>query len=240
MKAKSVNSVLEFISTFCNFIVLNLVFLITCLPVITIGTALSSLYFVTLKEARGEYGYLVRTFIRELKHNLKSGTKAFSILFVIGAVLLFNLFFWFGIGTIVSAVVTGLIITASIAWFLIFTYTFPLIGRFENSTKQTLKNAFGLAMANMKYTFALIIMDAFVFFLCMFLEPMKLIMVLFGFVFTAYCQSFIFKKVFEPYEAERFAVQDAEPPAPKNTRQSNQSPTGTACLICTISRTLKS
>ena len=38
-------------------------------------------------------------------------------------------------------------------------------------------------MSNMKATFALIIIDAFV----------------------AYCQSFVFKKVFEPYEAEQIA-----------------------------------
>ena len=183
MKSKAMNPVLDFINTLCNFVALNLVFLITCLPVITIGTALSSLYYVTLREARGGYGYLVRTYLREFKNNFKKGTIAFAILFLIAAM---------------------------IGWFLIFTYTFPLIGRFENSTKQTLKNAFGLAMSNMKATFALIIIDAFVFFLCLFLSPMKLIMVLFGFAFTAYCQSFVFKKVFEPYEAEQIAPENTE------------------------------
>lgn len=211
MKSKPVNSVLDFINTFCNFIVLNLIFLITCLPVITIGAALSSLYYVTLKEARGEYGYLVRTYIREFKRNLKSATIAFSILFVIGAALLFNIVFWFGTGTIISTILTGVMIAASVAWFLIFAYTFPLIGRFENSTKQTFKNAFGLAVIHLKYTLALITIDAFVFFLCLFLAPMKLIMVLFGFAFVAYCQSFVFKKIFEPYEDEQLAVQDTEP-----------------------------
>ncbi len=183
MKSKAMNPVLDFINTLYNFVALNLVFLITCLPVITIGTALSSLYYVTLREARGEYGYLVRTYLREFKNNFKKGTIAFAILFLIAAM---------------------------IGWFLIFTYTFPLIGRFENSTKQTLKNAFGLAMSNMKATFALIIIDAFVFSLCLFLSPMKLLMVLFGFAFVAYCQSFVFKKVFEPYEAEQIAPENTE------------------------------
>ena len=50
MKSKAMNPVLDFINTLCNFVALNLVFLITCLPVITIGTALSSLYYVTLRE----------------------------------------------------------------------------------------------------------------------------------------------------------------------------------------------
>lgn len=210
MKSKAMNPVLDFINTLCNFVALNLVFLITCLPVITIGTALSSLYYVTLREARGEYGYLVRTYLREFKNNFKKGTIAFAILFLIGAILLFNIAFWFGTGTMPATIITGVLIAAMIGWFLIFTYTFPLIGRFENSTKQTLKNAFGLAMSNMKATFALIIIDAFVFFLCLFLSPMKLIMVLFGFAFTAYCQSFVFKKVFEPYEAEQIAPENTE------------------------------
>ena len=161
MKSKAMNPVLDFINTLCNFVALNLVFLITCLPVITIGTALSSLYYVTLREARGEYGYLVRTYLREFKNNFKKGTIAFAILFLIGAILLFNIAFWFGTGTMPATILTGVLIAAMIGWFLIFTYTFPLIGRFENSTKQTLKNAFGLAMSNMKATFALIIIDAF-------------------------------------------------------------------------------
>ena len=55
-KGKLMNPVLDFINTLCNYVILNLVFLITCLPVFTIGTALSSLYYVTLKEARGESG----------------------------------------------------------------------------------------------------------------------------------------------------------------------------------------
>ena len=83
MKSKAMNPVLDFINTLCNFVALNLVFLITCLPVITIGTALSSLYYVTLREARGEYGYLVRTYLREFKNNFKKGTIAFAILFLI-------------------------------------------------------------------------------------------------------------------------------------------------------------
>ena len=202
MKTTLANPVLDFINTLCNFVVLNLVFLISCLPVITIGTALSSLYYVTLREARGEYGYLVRTYIKEFRKNLKSGTAAFAVLFVIGAVILFNLAFWFNLGGIPAAVITGLMAVGAIVWLFTFTYTFPLIARFNNSTKQTLINTFCLMMSNVKATLALLLIYVMVLFLCVFLVPMKLMMVLFGFAFIAYCQSFVFKKVFEPYEKE--------------------------------------
>ena len=200
MDTKLVNPVLDFINTLCNFIVLNLIFLITCIPVFTIGAALSSLYCVTMKEARGEYGYLVRTYLQEFKKNFKSGTKAFLILFAAGALLLFNLVFWFTFGTIPATVISALLFVACIAWFFVFTYTFPLIARFENTTKQTLQNAFCLTMSHVKATLFLLLIDALVFFFCLFLAPMKLLMVLFGFAFIAYCQSFILIKVFEPFE----------------------------------------
>ena len=203
MNTKILNPVLDFINTLCNFIVLNLVFLITCLPVFTIGAALSSLYYVTLKEARGEYGYLIRPYLQKFRENLKTGTAAFAILFVIGAVLLFNLAFWFSVGSIASSVLTGLFFIALILWLFVFTYTFPLIARFENTTRQTLKNAFCLLMANVKPTLALLGIYIAVVTLCMFAKPMKLFMVLVGFAFVAYCQSFVFKKVFAPYEHEQ-------------------------------------
>ena len=114
MNTKLVNPVLDFINTLCNFIVLNLIFLITCIPVFTIGAALSSLYCVTMKEARGEYGYLVRTYLQEFKKNFKSGTKAFLILFAAGALLLFNLVFWFTFGTIPATVISALLFVACI------------------------------------------------------------------------------------------------------------------------------
>lgn len=202
-KGKLMNPVLDFINTLCNYVVLNLVFLITCLPLFTIGTALSSLYYVTLKEARGEYGYLVRPYLSEFRKNLKSGTAAFGMLFVIGAVLLFNLVFWYSMGTIATSVLSGLFVIALILWLFVFTYTFPLIARFQNSTKQTLKNALCLMMCNVKSTIALALIYITVITLCVFARPMKLLMVLFGFAFIAYCQSFIFKKVFEPYEKEQ-------------------------------------
>lgn len=200
MKTKMMNPVFDFINTLCNFAALNLVFLITCLPVFTIGTALSSLYAVTLREARGEYGYLVCTYMKEFKTNLKTGTAAFLILSAAAAALIFGLGFWLTMGTTFSAVVFGLVIVACIAWFIVFTYTFPLIARFENTVKQTMKNAFAIAMCDLKQTLFLILIDAVCFFFCVFLAPMKILMVLFGFAFIAYCQSFIFIKVFEPYE----------------------------------------
>lgn len=44
----------QFMNSLAAFIGLNVIFLITCLPIFTIGPALTALYTVTLKEARKE------------------------------------------------------------------------------------------------------------------------------------------------------------------------------------------
>ncbi len=95
MKLKTDNAIFQFISMTCDFIALNICFLICCIPVITIGPALSALFTVTLKEAKGEHGYLIRPFFAAWKENLKTVTVTWLIQLGAGAVLLFNVIFWY-------------------------------------------------------------------------------------------------------------------------------------------------
>ena len=99
------NNILDVINTLCNYIVLNLVFILTCLPIITIGASLTALYTVTMREARGEYGYLVRPYLEEFKKNFKQGTELFLLLFILGIIFSFNFFFWNAIGSPLGAAI---------------------------------------------------------------------------------------------------------------------------------------
>lgn len=203
------NPVIDFINTLCNFFVLNLVFLITCIPVFTIGSSLSSLYYVMGKETKGEYGYLVRTYIREFKRNFKDGALAFLPLFMAGGMILFNLFFWPMRGTALSSGITGLLIALSVIWLVIFHYTFPLVGRFVNTPFNSIKNALSLAVRNLKWTAALLLIDVCTACFCLFisLDTVLMIFLSLGFVLIAYGQSFIFNKIFSPYEKNETQTQ---------------------------------
>ena len=202
MSNGKLNPVIDFINTLCNFFVLNLIFLITCVPVFTIGSALASLYYVMSKETKGEYGYLVRTYIREFKRNFKVGTIAFLPFLVSGIMIVFNLLFWPIRGTTLSSGITGLLVTFSIIWLVIFHYTFPLVGRFVNTPVHSIKNAWGLAVRNLKWTVVLLLIDVCTACFCLFisLDTVLMIFLSLGFVLIAYGQSFIFNRIFSPYE----------------------------------------
>ena len=52
-----------------DFIILNFLVLVFSIPVVTIGPALTAMYYVALKEARGEEGYIWRDFWKSFKAN---------------------------------------------------------------------------------------------------------------------------------------------------------------------------
>lgn len=210
MNNGKLNPVIDFINTLCNFFVLNLVFLISCIPVFTIGCALSSLYYVMGRETKGEYGYLVRTYIREFRRNIKTGTLTFLPFLVTGFLILFNLLFWPVRGTTLSFGITGLLIMLSVIWLGVFHYTFPLVGRFINTPVNTIKNAWGLALGNLKWTLSLFLIDICVGCFCLFisLDTVLTVFLSLGFVLVAYAQSFIFNKVFSPYEGKSTKPQE--------------------------------
>lgn len=200
MKFNLDNPILQFINMVCNYIALNLVFLISCLPIITIGSALSALYYVTLKESRGEEGYLVRPYLSAFKKNLLSGTKSFVLLLLVGSILLFNLCFWSALSSIISFILTFIVALGVGMYLLIALYTFPLIARFQNHTLQTLKNAFLIAVNNVLPTLALLAIHIIAILLFLYVPQVKLFMLIMGFAFVAYCESFLFTKVFTSYE----------------------------------------
>ena len=205
MSNGKLNPVIDFLTTLCNFFALNLLFLITCIPIFTIGCSLASLYYVMGKETKGEYGYLVRTYIREFKRNFKNGTLAFLPLFAAGILLAFNLLFWPIRGTALSAGITGLLLVLFVIWLAIFHYTFALIGRFVNTPVNSIKNAWRLALQNLKWTLALLLIDLCVSCFLLFI-PLNTVLMAFlslGFVLAAYAQSFVFNRIFSPYEGKK-------------------------------------
>ena len=202
MKLNINSPLFEFLTTLAEFILLNVVFLITCLPIFTIGASLTALYTVTLQEARTEHGYILRTYFKSFKQNFLQGTALFFFFFLIGSILIFNLTFWYQLDIIIAPAIFILMIIATTISVIVFLYAFPLSARFQNSTKQTLKNALHMAMQNIKYTIFLLIMDGIFVFLCMVIPPAKVFMLILGFSFIAFCNSYLLIRVFKKYEPE--------------------------------------
>ena len=67
--------VFRFLNKMADLCILNLIFLLCCLPIITIGASVTALYSVTLKMSRDQEGYIARSFFKAFKANFKQATS---------------------------------------------------------------------------------------------------------------------------------------------------------------------
>lgn len=200
MKFNADSPLFRFLTTLADFVVLNIVFLLSCLPVFTIGTSLTALYHVTMQEARTEHGYILRTFFKSWKQNFKQSIIIWAVYFGLGAVLLFNLSFWYALRTTVGYITLTVLVIATAVYVVSFLYIFPLQARFANKITQTIKNSILIALQNLRMTLLLLLINGLFAVLCVVVPQATIFMILLGFTFIAYCNSFIFNKVFKKYE----------------------------------------
>lgn len=189
-------------NTLADYILLNFLWLICCIPIVTIGASTTALYYVTMQTAREEHGYIARNFFRSFKENFKQSTIIWLIMFLIGAILTFNVSFWFTMKSTMGNVLGALLSVALLLYVFTLFYVFPLLARFNNTVKQSMKNALFISLQNLKQTLFITVVNIIII-LALYLLPISAVFfVLFGFAFFAYLNSFQFVKVFKCYEAD--------------------------------------
>lgn len=155
MKINLDGPVIAFLTTVADFMILNILFIICCVPVITIGPAISALYTITMREARHEGGYIFKPFFKAFKNNFRQSFLLSILYFLAGAVLVFGVKFWqgksgFSTSDQVMLVITGVFVVICIFSLL---YVFALTARFDNTVLKTVKNAVILAVFNLHTMF---------------------------------------------------------------------------------------
>lgn len=192
----------QFMNTLAEYILLNFLWLICCIPIVTIGASTTALYYVTMQTAREEHGYIARGFFRSFKENFKQSTIIWLIMFFIGAILTFNVSFWFTMKSTIGNILGTLVSVALLIYIFTLFYVFPLLSRFNNTVKQTMKNALFISLQNLKQTLIITVVNVIIVLVIYLLPISAIFFVLFGFAFFAYLNSFQFVKVFKCYETD--------------------------------------
>ena len=127
-----------------DLIIVNLIAIVCCLPIITIGASMTALNYVVIKIVRNEESYIIKAFFRSFKQNFRQATVITLIFLVIGIIfgfdymLIYNYMkaggdfpFWMRVGLIAVTALT----------FALFIHVFPLLSKFDNTIGKTLKNS---------------------------------------------------------------------------------------------------
>lgn len=139
---------------------LNILWLVCCIPVVTAGAATTALYAVMLKLVKNEEGYIFRGYFSAFKNNFKQSTVVWCGLLVLSLLLGAD---WSIVSMLSGAVSIFFRIVLMFAGFCLFgtaIYVFPLLARYENPLRATVKNAALLAIGRLPYTVLLMIVTA--------------------------------------------------------------------------------
>lgn len=198
------NKFFEVLGKITDIIILNLLCIISCLPIITIGASVTATYFVALQMVRDEETYIIREFIKRFKENFIFSTKVWSIILIIGLVLSFDFYISRLILNEYMRITLQFILTiVSIIFVFLLTYVFPIISKFENTIKNTMINSILISIQHLPKTIFMIFIN---------LSPIILTLILsnywghilffytvMGFASITYINSIFFNKIFEKY-----------------------------------------
>ncbi len=200
------NPVFKFLSTLLDLCILNILFVITCLPIFTIGTALTSIHYVMITGWDTQNMRLFGMYFKSFKQNFKQSTVVWLIMLVIGAFLGFTGWMVYQQSKVDDGIIFMIFVIIYVIMCVIYlcvvTYVWPLIAKFENDTQTTVKNAMILSLSHLPSTLIIWFMFAIAaYFIAinMLVRAFALFLLL-GVLF--YFQSRVFRNVFAPYLGE--------------------------------------
>lgn len=186
-----------------DIIVLNVIFLITCLPVFTIGTALTSITYTAMTSIRYEDGYIAKKYFKAFKENFKQSTLAWLIMLVVGGVLFFDVYFWITLWTTQRMTMSQIMIVVSVimafVYLMAFVWLFPIMSKFQNTIKKNIWNSLALAVRHFPWTLLLCATAVAVVLLTYLNFYFLVFMVVAGFGVLAYAYAFLFQHIFKLY-----------------------------------------
>ncbi|MBQ3532587.1 MAG: YesL family protein [Oscillospiraceae bacterium] len=132
--------------TVLQLVVLNVLWLVCSLPIVTIGASSAALYGVLFKKVEDKDARVARQFFTAFRQNWKRATGTWLILLAVILVCLFDFRFAKLMDSFLWKVVAmiGLQVVGMICTFL-----FPLLARYENTWRNQLRNALLLGVANL-------------------------------------------------------------------------------------------
>ncbi|MGT2667341.1 DUF624 domain-containing protein [Streptococcus rifensis] len=139
-----------------DLVVLNLLFLLTCLPIVTIGIAKMSLYQVLFDLKQQKRLAIIPTYLTAFKKHGKPGLRLGILELVIVGFCVLDLLLVSRLDMTGARLIQVLAMAVLILATILFLYAYPIATRFDMGIKDILKNAFVLAGVHFPWTFLMI------------------------------------------------------------------------------------
>lgn len=200
------NFLMRFCEKVLDIVTVNLLFVVSCLPIVTIGVAKISLYQTIFEVKRSRRIPVFKIYIRAFKQNLKLGLQLGLLelgIFLISVVDLSLFWGQTGLGfQLIKAICLGILIFLT----LVMLASYPIAARYDLTWKEVLQKGLLLVSFNFVWFFLMLAIILLIMML-LYLSGFTLVLggsafLLFGFGLLAFWQTGLIEKLFAKYQSE--------------------------------------
>ncbi len=159
----------QFLCRVADLVIVNVLFLVCCVPVVTAGASLAAMTRVCQDIVLDASSGVVKSFFRAFRSNFKQATAAWLVMLVFVASLvcdrlLIDAFLAGGTASVLRALAAVL----AVGCLALAGWLFPLVVRYDNTLRQHTVNALILAVTKLPRTLLMTALAAIPFVLCYF------------------------------------------------------------------------
>ena len=198
------SAAMRFLTRIADLMILNVVFIATSIPIVTIGAALTGLNFTAMRLARGQSDSTTGDYFRSFRRNFRQATLIWLLILLMAAVL----GAWYlVVATFVTEPVIEFIVLA--IWYLVafvlalnVLWVFPYLANFEGTIREVLRNArllSGKHVLTSVSVFAVIALAVIVSIFYSQVTAYGLLWLVIGFSGIAFLTGILFTRVFDEY-----------------------------------------
>lgn len=198
------SGLMRFLSRVADLMILNVVFIVTSLPIVTLGASLTALSFVSLRIVDGTDRSVLGEYFTSFRSNFRQASVLWLILVLLGAVLAG----WYVVVTelvdpsILQFVLLAVWFVLCFAFAMAALYVFPYLAKFEGSIAAILRNARLMAAKHPLAPMAVIVVTGLALTITIFIPQLAgygLLWLLIGFSGIAFLGAVLYARVFDIY-----------------------------------------
>lgn len=190
------NPIWRFVGNLADMFILSVLWYLCCIPIFTLGSGTTAMYYVTLKMTSNQEGYTISSFFKFFKENFKNSTLIWLIFLACALILACDFYWSFFSNSLFAKAVFFTFLLVTVLYSLCLSFIFPLIARCDNSIKVLLSMCFVMSIRNFLPVLSTVLITvgffAFGFFI---FWPILLIAP----GLTAYLNSYIFNHILNNY-----------------------------------------
>jgi uncharacterized membrane protein YesL len=150
-------SVYKWLETATDFFLLNLIWLVACLPVVTVFPSTAAMFGVVRDWVRGKEGSLTRTFIARFRENLGQSLLVGTIWAVFGIALFLDFLVASQLSYWAEIVLKSILVLVSTVYAFGSVYLFPVMVHYDTDWKTVIKNSLLISVGSLPTTLACLV-----------------------------------------------------------------------------------